>query len=398
MKRKTYNPLPYKWILPLLLILILTTKVWAQEEEQARNWTLNGYLKNLQTGLIVDNPLQESFQMDHLIHNRLNFRWFPSENWLFRAELRTRVFYGDIVQSTPNYGQLIDDVNNDYADLSAVLLEGNYGVLHTMLDRIYLQYQKNDWEISLGRQRINWGINTVWNPNDIFNAYNFTDFDYEERPGSDALRIKRYTGFASSIEFVAKAADTWEETVMASRWQFNQWNYDFQVLTGYFRNRWAFGAGWAGAIKNLGFKGEWTAFFPLQEEQSGTSFALSLGTDYIFSSGFYLNGGYLYNSNGQNRGSITELFRFELSAENLYPYRHAIFLQGSYPVSPLMNTGLAIIYSPVEVHPLFLNPSFTVSIANNWDLDLIGQIVMNKQNEDFRSPIQAIFLRIKWSY
>jgi hypothetical protein len=398
MKREKHKYARHERILLVLLLLVITTNAWAQEEEQSRNWTLNGYLKNLQTGIIVDNSLQSSFQMDHLIHNRLNFRWFPDEAWLFRAELRTRVFYGDIVKSTPNYGQLIDDVNNDYADLSAVLLEGNYGVLHTMLDRIYLQYQKNDWEISLGRQRINWGINTVWNPNDIFNAYNFTDFDYEERPGSDALRIKHYTGFASSVEFVAKAAASWGETVMASRWQFNQWNYDFQVLTGYFRNRWALGAGWAGAIKNVGFKGEWTAFFPLQEEQSGTSFALSLGADYIFTSGFYLNGGYLYNSNGQNRGSITELFSFELSAENLYPYRHAIFLQGSYPVSPLINSGLAIIYSPVEVHPLFLNPSFTVSIANNWDLDLIGQIVLNEQNNRYKSPVQAVFLRVKWSY
>ena len=372
--------------------------LFAQAEETPRRWTLSGYLKNMQTGLFVDNPLQEPFQLDNLIHNRLNFRWFPAEEWLFRAELRTRIFYGDVVENTPNYGQVIDDVNNDHFDLSTVLLEGKYGVFHTMLDRIYLQYQKNDWEISLGRQRINWGINTVWNPNDIFNAYNFTDFDYEERPGSDALRIKRYTGFASSVELVAKAADSWRETVIASRWQFNQWNYDFQVLTGYFMDRWALGGGWAGAIKNTGFKGEWTAFFPLQEEQSGTSFALSLGADYIFTSGFYLNGGYLYNSNGQNRGSITELFSFELSAENLYPYRHAIFLQGSYPVSPLINSGLAIIYSPVEVHPLFLNPTFTASIANNWDLDLIGQIVLNEQGNSYQSPVQALFLRVKWSY
>lgn len=352
----------------------------------------------MQTGLFLNTPNQKIFQQDNLIHNRLNLRWFPKEEWTFRAELRTRFFYGDLVQNTPNYAALIDDTNNDYFDLSSVILAGKYAVLHTMLDRLYIQYQKNNWEISLGRQRINWGINTVWNPNDIFNAYNFTDFDYEERPGSDALRIKHYTGSTSSLELVAKAANSWQETVIATRWQFNHWDYDFQLLTGYFMNRWALGWGWAGAIKNVGFKGEWTAFFPLEQGQSGTSLALSLGADYLLTSGLYLNGGYLLNSNGQNRGSIAELFSFELSAENLYPYRHALFLQGSYPLSPLTNAALAIIYSPVEVHPLFLNPTFRVSIANNWDLDIIGQVIFNRQQKAYQSPIQAAFLRLKWSY
>jgi hypothetical protein len=351
----------------------------------------------MQTGLFFNTTTADNYVQDNLIHNRLNFRWYPSETISVRAELRTRAFFGDIVRSTPNYADLVDDVNNDYFDWSTVLLDRESWVLHSMIDRLSIQYNKNDWEISLGRQRINWGINTIWNPNDIFNAFAFTDFDYEERPGSDALSIKRYTGFASSIEFVAKAADSWEESVIASRWQFNQWNYDFQVITGYFMEQWTLGGGWAGAIKNTGFKGEWTAFFPLHEED-GLSFAISTGFDYIFENGLYISGGYLYNSNGQNQGSITELFSFELSADNLYPYRHALFTQGSYAISPVINSGLALIYSPVEVHPLFLNPSFTVSIANNWDLDLIGQVVFNKQRDVYKSPLQAAFLRMKWSY
>lgn len=370
--------------------------LFAQAEE-TRRWSLNGYIKNMQTGLFFNTNNQENYLQDNLIHNRLNFRWYPSESITFRAEVRTRAFYGDLVRSTVNYADLIDNANNDYFDLSTVVLDKNAWVIHTMIDRLSLQYNKNDWEISLGRQRINWGINTVWNPNDIFNAFSFTDFDYEERPGSDALLIKKYTGFASSIEFVAKAADSWKESVIASRWQFNRWNYDFQLIGGYFKEQMALGGGWAGAIKNTGFKGEWTAFIPL-EEPKGVSFALSLAADYIFENGLYLNGGYLYNSNGQNQGSITDLFSFQLSADNLYPYRHAIFSQGSYAISPVVNTGLAIIYSPVEVHPFFLNPSMTVSIANNWDLDLVGQIVFNKENVSYTSPIQAAFLRIKWSY
>jgi hypothetical protein len=381
----------------LLIIALGMSNLLLAQEVSERNWTLNGYLKNLQTGIFTNNPLGDTYQQDNLLHNRLNFRWFPNEHFTLRAELRTRAFYGDLVRVNPNYAALIDNVNNDHFDWSTIILDRPSWVVHTMLDRFYLEYNNKDWEFRAGRQRINWGINTVWNPNDIFNAFAFTDFDYEERPGSDALSIKRYTGFASSIELVAKAADSWSESVIASRWQFNRWAYDFQLIGGYVKNQLTLGGGWAGSIKNVGFKGEWTTFFPLETDLP-TSFALSLGTDYIFENSLYLNGGYLYNSNGSTNQDISQLFNFELAADNLYPYRHALFGQISYPVSPLVTTGLALIYSPVEVHPLFLNPTATVSIANNWDLDFIGQIILNQQNGQYTSPIQAFFLRIKWSY
>ena len=380
----------------LLLFSISLVLYCNAQDTSPRNWTLNGYIKNLQTGLFI-NGAQDGYLQDNLLHNRLNFRWYPNQHWTFRAELRSRAFFGDLVKAEPDYARFIDNVNNDYLDLSLVLLDRPSWVIHSMLDRLYVEYNKDDWEIRLGRQRVNWGINTIWNPNDLFNAFAFTDFDYEERPGSDAISIKRYLGFASSIELVAKAADRIEESVIGARWQFNKWEYDFQFLGAYVQHQWAIGAGWAGQIKNTGFKGEWTYFIPI-EEAKASSFAWTMAIDYIFEQGLYLNGGYLYNSNGSNTSDISGLFAFELSADNLYPYRHAIFGQTSYPISPLLNAGAAIIYSPVSVHPLFINPSFTFSIANNWDLDLIGQIILNQQDGKYTSPIQAVFLRLKYSY
>lgn len=375
----------------IFLLLLFPVLAWGQTDE--KDWTLTGYVKNLQGWFFFN----DGFSQDNLIHNRLNFSWYMEKAWTFRADLRTRAFFGDLVRLQDDYADLVDNANNDYFDLSLVVLDSRSWVLHTMLDRLYLEYNKNDWEIRLGRQRVNWGISTIWNPNDIFNAFAFTDFDYEERPGSDALSIKRYTGFASSVELVARMADRLDESVIAGLWRFNQWNYDFQVLTGIVQNEWTLGGGWAGNIKNAGFKGEWSFFFPL-EDDTRTSFAATLGIDYVFESQFYLNFGYLYNSNGSTSDNILGLFDFELSAKNLYPYRHSILLQGSYPISPLLNSSLAIIYSPVQSHPLFLNPTFTLSVANNWDFDLVGQIVFNRQNGDFNSPLQVFFLRLKYSF
>ena len=208
--------------------------------------------------------------------------------------------------------------------------------------------------------------------------------------------MKYYTGFASSIEIAVKAFDDFDEAVIAGLWKFNKWNYDFQVLGGIVGEDLALGGGWAGNIKNASLKGEFTYFLPL-EDDGQSAFAATLGYDYSFSNSLYLSTGYLYNSLGTTTGSISNLFSFQLSAKNLYPYRHATFLQLAYPISPLLNSGLALIYSPVEAHALFFNPTLTYSITENWDMDFVGQLVFNDDG-GFTSPIQALFFRLKFSY
>jgi hypothetical protein len=392
----------------VLLLLLACLPLWALAQEEGpkpRKVSVNGYIKNMQALLFFNEAypdlqrfaLVDTFLQDNLIHHRFNLDWQPSEAFKLHAGLRTRVFYGDLVKAAPDYGRLIDDLNNDYFDLSLVLLNQSAWAVQTMFDRLYLEYARGDWEVRLGRQRVNWGINTVWNPNDVFNAFAFTDFDHEERPGSDALRIKRYTGFASSIELAVRAFDDFDEAIIAGLWKFNRGTYDIQVLAGYVRQDLALGGGWAGNLGNAGLKGEFTYFRPLKEGRN-EALAATLGLDYVFSNSLYLNTGYLYNSMGRTGGSITDLFSFELSARNLYPYRHALFTQFSYPITPLLNGGAAFIYSPVKAHALFVNPVATLSIKENWDLDLVGQIVLNQEEKGYASPIQAAFLRLKLSY
>ncbi len=388
----------------LLLGLMLGTTVLSAQSDAPRNWSLNGYVKNLQTLLLFNDAypepgtgrLVDTFLQDNLVHNRLNSRWFLSDQFTLRAEMRNRLFFGDLVKAAPDYAAQVDNVNNDYFDLSLILLDDEAFVMHAMLDRVYLEYISGDWEVRLGRQRINWGISTVWNPNDIFNAFAFTDFDYEERPGSDALRIRKFTGFASSVELAVKVFDDWDEAVMAGMWKFHTGEYDIQLLGGYMERFLVAGGGWAGNLGDAGLKGEATYFHALDDGREN-SFAMTAGLDYTLASGWYFNLGVLYNSNGTTTANAAQLFDFELSARNLYPYKYSIFTQFNYPLNPLLTGGVATIYSPGDAHALFINPTATLSVAQNWDLDLIGQIVLNEA-PGYVSPIQAIFLRIKYSF
>jgi len=362
------------------------------------SWEVRGYIKNLQTWLFFNEPNGDRFLQDNLLHQRTNVRWTPTERLSLRAELRTRAFFGDLVRAQPDYDRLIDDANNDVLDLSVVLHDGNAWVVHSMVDRLYAEYSHDKWEVRLGRQRINWGIGTVWNPNDVFNAFSFTDFDYEERPGSDALRVCYFSGAASSVELAVKAFERREDAVAALLWKFNALQFDWQLLGGYVREDLVLGAGWAGNLGNAGLKGEASYFAPVRREGE-EAFALTVAGDYSFNNSLYVQAGYLYNSLGVVRGDIQGLFGFRLSAKNLYPFRHALFIQANKPITPLLYGGLSLIYSPVESRALFLNPLLTLSMAPNWDLDLVAQIVANRSTDQrFSSPVQAVFLRTKFSF
>lgn len=341
---------------------------------------------------------QDSTLIDNLIHNRINIAWYPSQNLTGKLEFRNRIFTGDLVNLFhPFYGEFID-VNNDYLDLSWMPVENKDVVIHTMIDRFYFEWNKNDWEVSLGRQRINWGMNLAWNPNDLFNAYSFFDFDYEERPGSDALRIRKYTGYASEIDFAIKAGESFEEITTALKYQINKWNYDIQFIGGLMQNNVTLGTGWAGNLWNAGFKGEITYLNSLDEAEDD-GFLTSISIDYLFSNSLYLNASALYNSYG---ASSPNLFLVNTSSDldirAVSPYEWSTFLQGTYPAHPLVNLGLSSIYFPSDA-ALFVNPFVTFSITSNLDLDLIGQIFYSEGlTGEYGAQSELLYLRLKFSY
>lgn len=371
------------------------------QEEEPKKWSLSGYVKTLQSAYVIDNinpfsTSKKSVISDNLLHNRLNFKWFPTDEITVKADLRNRFFWGD--QPQLPIGDYEEQLNaaNDHFDLSREWSDPSGVAWQSMIDRLYFEYVKNDWEIRLGRQRINWGISTLWNPNDIFNAYNFADFDYEERPGVDAARVKYYTGYSSSIEVAVSMFDSLENATAAAKWSFNVKGYDLQLLGGVFENEIVYGGGWAGNLKGASLKGEFTFFSPL--DSGKLSAAATFNADYQFSNSLYANVGFLYNSNGTTSADLTQLLNLQLSAKNLYPFRYTVFTQFGYPLNPLLNLGGALIYSPGDANAVFFTPTVTYSLRQNLDLDFVAQVLFNDDGKNYVSPVQAGFLRVKWSY
>ncbi|MCX2739817.1 hypothetical protein [Pontibacter anaerobius] len=363
-----------------------------------QNLEMSGYVKQLQTFILVRGL--DSLLTDNLLHNRLNFTYAIDTSLSLVVEVRNRIFYGDLLRQVPQYPQLIDS-GNDVWDLSAMPVRSRSLLVHTMLDRVYAEWTKNKLEVRLGRQRINWGLNLVWNPNDIFNAYSFFDFDYEERPGSDALRVRYFTGFAGGAEFAARLTTDPAKQTIAGLYKFNRSGYDIQFLGGVLGREAVAGLGWAGSIQDAGFKGEFTYLHPYQNplHKSGQLLA-SVSADYSFASSLYLHASVLYNSRGEKNPEVLLFQAFRpgrLSVKDLSPYKYNVFAQASYPIHPLLNAGLATIYFP-EDQALFLNPTLTYSAFPNLDLDAIGQFFLDSEQGEFKAVSKAVFVRLKWSF
>lgn len=379
----------------------LSWAIMAQDTDE-KKIAFKGYLKNMSSF----HYLNDDLWLEDLTHNRLNLAWYPNKQFSVFFEVRNRLFIGDFVKDIPNYSSIID-ANNDYFDLSANLIDNKTAILNVMVDRVYMQWNKNDWEIKLGRQRINWGVNLAWNPNDWFNAYSFFDFDYEERPGSDALRISKYTGVASSIEVAAKVADDTDHFVGAAMWRINKWNYDMQLLAGFAQGDLALGTGWAGNLGNAGFKGEFTYFHPVTDTPINFGydqiFLGAISVDYSFQSSLYLNGSVMYNSNA----ALDPPFAFNFTGarpgnftvRNISSYRWSSFIQSSYQFTPLFSGGMAVIAYPGS-NAFFLNPLLTFSLKQNLDLNLVGQLFFddNPISGGYEAISQSAFLRLKWSF
>lgn len=363
---------------------------------QDKNWSLNGYLKDMQLFYYAE-PTQ-SWTKQNLVHNRLNFKWYPSSSFVFVGEMRNRFFSGKLVRDIPGYGQLIDQ-DNGFWNLSALVIDSEAAVFHSMIDRIYLDYSIGDWQVRFGRQRINWGMNLVWNPNDVFNTYSFLNFDYEERPGTDALKVQYYTSETSSLELVYQIGDMNDERALASRFRFNKWNYDFQLLGGWVEKDLILGAGWAGDIYGGGFRGELTWFIPRENRGGEEALLASVSGDYSFSNNLMLHAGFLYNSTGTSDPTFrTGLFSGEeATPRGLSRGTYAIFGQVSYLLTPLFTTSLSTIANPSD-GSFVLNPSLGYSLVTNLDLLLVGQHFFGDDFTEYGDIGHAFFLRLKWSF
>lgn len=362
------------------------------------NWDFSGYT---QANPVFINanfpaPLGEVNWWEYRLQSRLNIRWTPVDNFQFHAQMRLRFFAGDLVSEIPHYAAGID-TDDGLVKLSFLIADRKSWLMHFQADRLYAQWNKNNWDIRVGRQRVNWGISMITNPNDLFNIYSFYDFDYRERPGSDAVRIQRHFGFSQRLELAISPASNFRKSVAALLYAFHWEDYDFQLISGYYRNRVALGGGWAGNLKTAGFKGELMYFRDLEENggSKSSNFVGLLAFDYMFTSGLFVVSEFLFNEKGGREAIL--LLAESLSPDNPSFSKYQKTVQLSYPINPLLDALFATIWYPDD-RSFFLSPGLNWSVIENLDIQLVGQFFAGGKNSTFGNAANLVTASVRYSY
>jgi len=381
----------------LFLILCLVISVgYAQDK-----WMVKGYLKGMTAMQTIDDG---GMAIENTLHNRFDINWYINDNFTITAGLRNRIIAGNNISLIPDYSDYVSrDVG--YFDMTWLWADNNSWIGLSQLDRLMIDYTTGNLQITVGRQRINWGQTFVWNPNDLFNTYSYFDFDYEEKPGSDAVRLQYYIGESSKVE-LSTSLNSDSKVTSVLLYRFNTHGYDIQFLGGLFtESDYVIGGGWSGSIAGGGFSGEFTYFHPKENDpENSGKLTATLHYDYTFKNTLNLQFETLYNGFGADNFSsgLGEILFLDLSPKNLFPTKVALFGSGGYDLSPLFRVMLAGMYGP-EGNFLYVGPTLMYSMSNTLELAAIGQYFSMDEIEDSNGDSvanngSAIFVRLKWAF
>lgn len=384
----------------LVVAGVLSASVMAQVPglEPEQDWDLNGYVKYMATATLPDG---QSSGLDHLVHQRFNFEYRFSSDIRFNVGMRNRLLFGDTAE-TPGFGQLVG-FDPGYMDLSTNWLDKNGVVGTTQFDRLYLTWQHDDWQLQTGRFRINWGMTTLWNPNDIFNSYSIYDFDYEERSGSDAVMLSRKLGFASSVDVVYSPSQDSELDSYAGRYFFNRQGWDGQLLVGKSGLDHVIGAGFAGDIKGAGFRGELSWFDPVYDDWKGealesTSVA-SLEVDYSFGGkrNWMARAAVLHISNPRDPQNALLFLNLPLTARTLSFTNLSWYVDAGFDVSPLSRLIFSATY--YDDGSFFVGANNTYSLSDDWQMLTVIQRFDGSSDSLFgQTASTLLYWQVRWSF
>jgi len=371
------------------------------------NVNFNGYLSAMPS-LYLTN---DSTLWQAIIHNRLNLALNLNEKTGITAQMRNQVIGGDFIKlMQPEIGL---GTGNYFLPFTFKKKIGDKLLLSSELDRLWIDFTLDKLVITIGRQRINWGQTFVWNPNDIFNTYNFFDFDYPERQGSDAIRLQYYTGNTSSLEIAAKL-DSAGYFTGGGLFRFTKWNTEFQVLAGYYSNK-AYvptplktediftGLGFSTGINIMSIRGEATYLTSVRKNNDSTNqLLLSTTVDFTLAGNLGMMFEFFFNDKIQATSSVFSIYTGSQNIKNLAFTKYNIFAQLSYPFTPIINGTIGGIYFfDDDLSGFYTGPSLEVSLGDNTSLSAIWQLFTFKYQDVADSKWTNMnfgYLRFKWNF
>lgn len=316
------------------------------------------------------------------------------EPWTFYAAFDNEAIVHDF-QNTPEFASIRSLTQNHTAswDWDKVSADGHHLYAKHSIYRAYVQYYDPKFQVTVGKQGIDWGVMRFYSPNDIFNMPGALSLEHDERPGVDGVKINwspdDFTGLTAVV-----VPDKDKKDFMGALKAYKTINtYDFAMLAAMVRGNFLAGLTFDGYLKKAGLRGE----LQYADMDDGRQFFRgSVGIDYSFSRKFYVLFEQFYN--GGAGGSYSTLSESYLSAlEYLSVKKNLSSLWLQYKITPLLEWNNYIIYD-WDGKSVIYNPELKYNVSDNVELKVGVQAAFGRNNSEFGSLQNLFYVQVQWFF
>jgi hypothetical protein len=243
------------------------------------------------------------------VRGRLDLRITPrlSAALAYDHELRA----GTLDTFEAQLGRDID--TQQWAPLDWTIIDTDSFSWDHLFYRLHLDYESEHVGVTIGRQRVPWGVGRLWNPIDRFNAIGPLALEADQIAGVDAVNARwRFTGF-TYLQGVYAAAEDPDDQSYAARLHGVFRDVDYSLVAGVFEKALTLGFDLEGNLGDAAARAEvvWTRsdreIWPIGSDapdELGDFWQVVVSVDYLFDVGTGLYGliEHLYNGNALGFG------------------------------------------------------------------------------------------------
>ncbi|MFP4498970.1 MAG: hypothetical protein ACLFQV_12235 [Vulcanimicrobiota bacterium] len=320
---------------------------------------------------------------------RLETKTFYKDRLSLHLTYDLEVFTGNLV-SSPFWNQLMSYRDSNYWDTSYGTHISDAVFLNHNLYRAYVNWEPRFGSLTVGKQRVDWGVMRYWRPTDIFNPESPLQIDAGERPGVDAIYFKPQFSFTSSMDTIYAPSHNRNMDSIAGKYNFLMGDYDCSVLAGKVRNHNVAGFTFDGYIGDGGLRGE---VIRIEPPFQPAYYQWAIGSDYSFPNMLTLTGEYFYNGGaGQAPADLFTPSPGFLQTRQ----KQLVSLGANYQLTPLITSTLFTTYD-IEGKSVAISPSIQYNYSQNADLTLGATIMGGKSGGEFSPDINpnVIYMQTK---
>jgi len=281
-------------------------------------------------------------------------------------------------------------------DMTWNLYENGDFKVDEYIDRLFFKQTFGDFELTLGRQRINWGVGRVWQPTDRFHPINPANYVKIEKTGADALSFKYFFGLLTDAEIVVNFKENIKNYNYGLRVRTNFSPFTTSLILGYFDNEPNAGFDLSGNIAGAGIRTE--GIYAYNKEHPDSSYMrFIIGIDNQFNSKIYALIEFQYNGEGTTckyRYDFMKIITGKMMNTGVYYLAETL----NYQIHPLLILSINLMQN-INDGSGYISPFVMWSALENLSINAGGMFAYsNIRSEFWYYPKTSVYLTAQFFF